>query len=100
MGEGYVGTTIKGTAGFSAFGLTPSSGTLTVSATDGFEVSVDGTTYGDATTITNDIPTDRMGVVLKDFRHDYTTPTQARYIKLQAHNTQHAFIFADEIVVR
>lgn len=45
LGEGYVGTTIKGATGLSAFGLDPSTGNLEITASDGFEISIDGQTY-------------------------------------------------------
>ena len=45
MGDAYIGTYAKGEVSVSAFGLTPSTGTVTVSADNGFEVSTDGTTY-------------------------------------------------------
>lgn len=45
MGDAYIGTFAKGTIGVSAFGLTPSAGTVNVSADNDFEVSADGTTF-------------------------------------------------------
>ena len=62
-------------------------------------LSVDGHTYGDATAVMNDVPTDRRGVIIKDFTNTYSQ-TRARYIKVKAFNTRRSFIFADEIVVR
>jgi len=48
----------------------------------------------------NDVPTDKMGVIIKDFSKEFPAGTKAQYIKIKALNTQKAFIFADEIVVR
>ena len=45
MGDAYIGTFAKGTIGVSAFGLTPSTGTINVTADNGFEVSADGTEF-------------------------------------------------------
>lgn len=65
----------------------------------GFSLSIDKEEYTKTEILENDIPTDKMGVILKDFRKSYPSGTKARYIKLHAYNTQKAFIFADEVVV-
>lgn len=64
-----------------------------------FSLSDDGQNFGNAVTIPTDVPTDKMGVIIKDFSHDFGS-VRARYIKVKAANTQKAFIFADEIVVK
>lgn len=63
-------------------------------------LSADGENYLSNWTIDNDVPTDKMGVIIKDFQKEFPAGTKARYIKIKALNTQKAFIFADEIVVR
>ena len=45
LGDAYIGTYAKGTVSVSAFGLTPSTGTVSVSADNDFEVSADGTNF-------------------------------------------------------
>lgn len=45
MGDAYIGTYAKNEVNLSAFGLTPSTGTVTVTVDNDFEVSADGTTY-------------------------------------------------------
>lgn len=45
LGDAYIGTYAKGEFNISAFGLTPSTGTVSVAADNEFEVSADGTTY-------------------------------------------------------
>ena len=62
-------------------------------------LSVDGQNYGEATAVLNDVPTDKTGVIIKDFTNTYSQ-TRARYIKVKVFNTQKAFVFSDEIVVR
>ena len=46
MGDAYIGTYAKGEINVSAFGLEPSTGTVTVTADNDFEVSADGISYG------------------------------------------------------
>lgn len=64
-----------------------------------YSLSEDGVSYDEPVVIKSDIPTDKMGVIVKDFTHTYNS-SRARYIKVKAQNTQKAFIFADEIVVK
>ena len=45
LGEAYIGTYAKGEMNLSAFGLASTTGTVTVTADNDFEVSSDGTTY-------------------------------------------------------
>ena len=75
-----------------------------------FELSLDGKEFGPATSIQNDIPDNKYGVVMKDFTA--TVPVQnARYIRVRAatfgkipawHDGAggDAWIFADEIWVQ
>lgn len=63
------------------------------------QVSEDGDNYT-AYELLNDIPADKKGVILKDFRQQLPAGTKARYVKVKAHNSQKAFVFADEIIVK
>ncbi|MBQ7419151.1 MAG: Ig-like domain-containing protein [Prevotella sp.] len=45
LGDAYIGTYAKGEINISAFGLTPSTGTVTVTADNDFEVSTNDNTY-------------------------------------------------------
>lgn len=51
-------------------------------------------------TIENDVPPTEKETIVKNFVQEYREVQKARYIKVHAHNTQHAFIFADEIIVK
>ena len=51
LGDAYVGTYAKGEFNISAFGLTPSAGSVSVAADNDFEVSADGTTYASSVNI-------------------------------------------------
>lgn len=50
MGEAYVGKSAKKEFNISAFGLTPAAGTMTISVSEGFEVSIDGQNWSSSTT--------------------------------------------------
>ncbi|MBO5549582.1 MAG: Ig-like domain-containing protein [Prevotella sp.] len=50
LGDAYIGTYAKGEVNISAFGLTPSTGTVTVSADNDFEVSADGNAFAGSAT--------------------------------------------------
>ena len=73
-----------------------------------YEVSVDGKTFNPVTTVSNDVPDNRTGVVIKEFVGSGTA--QARYVRVRAVNYGpipdwhpgiggQSWIFVDEIYV-
>ncbi len=64
-----------------------------------FSLSADGNDYGVTTTIETDVPSDKKGIIIKDYTIDNLSQ-RVRYIKVKAHNIHKAFVFADEIVVK
>lgn len=64
------------------------------------QLSTDGNTYSEPFVIDNDVPSDLRGTQIKDFTTSLgASPVAVRYLKVNVHNTQGGFIFADEIVV-
>lgn len=61
-------------------------------------ISEDGKKYSPVKKIDNDIPLTTTTLTFKDFKFDLTG-LKARYIRVHAVDTQHGFMFADEIIV-
>lgn len=64
------------------------------------QLSTDGKCYSEPIVISNDVPSDLRGTQIKDFSASLgASPVAVRYLKVNVHNTQGGFVFADEIVV-
>ena len=64
-----------------------------------FELSVDGTTFGPAFSIANEVPREQEGVVIRDFVKTIP-PQSARYVRMRAVSSgKDRWIFADEILL-
>ncbi len=61
-------------------------------------ISSDGDNFSKVLEIVNDVPDDKKGLIMKDFKGSLEGK-KARYIKVVAKNTNHAFIFVDELVI-
>ncbi|PSL43693.1 hexosaminidase [Chitinophaga niastensis] len=61
-------------------------------------ISADGKKFRQIDRVNNDVPTTTATLTFKDFRFDLSGQ-KARYIRIYAKNTQHGFMFADEIII-
>ncbi|MBD8489003.1 family 20 glycosylhydrolase [Echinicola sp. CAU 1574] len=61
-------------------------------------VSSDGDSFTKVLEIENEVPIDQKDLILKDFKGSLKGE-EARYVKVIAKNTNHAFIFVDELVI-
>lgn len=61
-------------------------------------ISEDGKNFRPLKQVNNDVPVSTSTLVFKDFRFDLSGE-KARYIRVQAKNEQHGFMFADEIII-
>lgn len=60
--------------------------------------SNDGKAFGPVTTISNDIPDTKHGVIIKDFQKK--VKEKAQFVKVSVKLANPGFVFADEIVIR
>ncbi|WP_298739276.1 family 20 glycosylhydrolase [uncultured Chitinophaga sp.] len=61
-------------------------------------VSDDGQNFRSIQKIENDVPVSQARLTFKEFKFDLKQ-VEARYVRVQAANTQHGFLFTDEIIV-
>jgi hexosaminidase len=61
-------------------------------------VSDDGKNFRPLKQVNNDVPVSTSTLVFKDFKFELSGE-KARYIRVQAKNEQHGFMFADEIII-